>query len=90
MKEEDTAICCCFHDHKPGCNWEKFKEKYKEERACELHTVNCLCYDPIKHGANITVITHTAVCKFYVRFVEHLRKIDYEAFVENSDKDGFV
>lgn len=45
MKEKDVAICCCFHEHKSGCNWEMYEKQNGKPKAHELHTSLCLCYD---------------------------------------------
>ena len=71
MKEEDAAICCCLHDHKTGCLWKIFEGKYGHKAAHNLHTANCLCYDPTK-VSNITVISHNPDCKYYITFVKKL------------------
>jgi len=43
-EDNDCHICCCFHDHKPGCLWVLYESKYGKDKAHELHTANCMCF----------------------------------------------
>ena len=89
MKPADVAVCCCEHKHKPGCLWKIYEERVDNQKAHELHTAHCLCFESIK-VKDTTEISHKGNCKYYEKFASTLRNVDYEKFCEQMDKEGFV
>jgi hypothetical protein len=49
MVGTDSKSCCCDHDHKKDCLWEKYRAKYGPEAAHKLHTPKCNCYSKLKN-----------------------------------------
>jgi hypothetical protein len=36
--ENDCKVCCCMHAHKDDCLWLRYRDKFGEDKAHELHT----------------------------------------------------
>eukprot|EP00347_Sterkiella_histriomuscorum_P024050 403332474 len=60
----DKFSCCCAHDHKYDCPWEKYAKKHGYEKAHQIHMPSCAC----PYNKNI----HKSKCEFYEDFLTEL------------------
>jgi hypothetical protein len=60
---KSNKACCCAHDHKPGCIWEKFATENPDE-AHALHSEPCGCTKLNKNG----ILLHETTCQVLINF----------------------
>ena len=79
--ENDCKVCCCMHAHKDDCLWLRYRDKFGEDKAHELHTAGCKCFKKSVEGA---YNDHSLDCKDYERFYSELIKVDKnQTFIKN-------
>jgi hypothetical protein len=74
-----------MHDHKDDCLWLRYREKHGEDKAHELHTAKCRCWQ-----TKVTINDHTYNCEQYKNFFESLRKTDVEMYEINCNNPSFA